>query len=205
MKSVPENIYLKMLSTSFLSTVSHSILNSLQRVSAAAAAQGSANHRGGCQVPLASTGNLLLTQWAPSAAKNIKYIFKKILLSGVIVLSRGWYLLHYESKCGFKKIFCWKLVQFSCSVILISLQSHGLQLRIPCPPPTPRACSNSWQLSWWCHSTISSSVVLFSSCLQFFPASGSFPASQFFASGGRNIGASVSSSVLPMNIQDCFL
>ena len=128
-----------------------------------------------------------------------------MLLSGVVVLSRGWYLLHYESKCGFKKIFCGKLVQFSCSVILISLQSHGLQLtRIPCPPPTPRACSNSWQLSWWCHSTISSSVVLFSSCLQFFPASGSFPASQFFTSGGRNIAASVSASVLPMNIQDWF-
>ena len=79
----------------------------------------------------------------------------------------------------------------------------GLQhTRTPCPSPTPGAYSDSCPLSWWCHPTISSSVVLFSSCLQSFPASGSFPMSQQFASGGWSIGASA--SVLPMNIQDWF-
>ena len=69
---------------------------------------------------------------------------------------------------------------------------------------SPRACSNSCPLSWWCHPNISSSVVPFSSCLQFFPASGSFLMSQLFASGGQSIGTSASASVLPMNIQDWF-
>ena len=86
-----------------------------------------------------------------------------------------------------------------------SLWPHGLQhTRLPCPSPTPGACSNSCPLSQWCHPTISSSVVLFSSYLQSFPASGSFPMSQFFASDGQSIGASTSASVLPMNIQDWF-
>ena len=71
--------------------------------------------------------------------------------------------------------------------------------------PTPRACSDSYPSSWWCHPTISSSVVPFSSCLQSFPASGSFQMSQFFTSGGRSIEVSASASVLPMNIQDWFL
>ena len=85
------------------------------------------------------------------------------------------------------------------------LVTQGLQLtRFPCPSPTPEACSNSCPLSQWCHPTISSSVILFSSCLQSFPASGSFSMSQFFASGGQNIGASALASVLPMNIQDWF-
>ena len=84
-----------------------------------------------------------------------------------------------------------------------SLRLHGLQhARLPCPSQTPRACSSSCQLSQWCHPTVSSSVVPFSSCLQSFPASRSFPMSQLFISGGQNIGASVSASVLPMNIQD---
>ena len=92
-------------------------------------------------------------------------------------------------------------VQFSHSVVSEPLQPHGLQYaRLPCPSPTPRACSNSCPLSWWCHPTISSSVVPSSSCFQSFPASGSFPMSQFFASGGQNIGTSASASVLPMNI-----
>ena len=96
-------------------------------------------------------------------------------------------------------------VQFSHSVMSDSLQPQGLQhARLPCPSPTPRACSNSCPLSWWCHPTISSSVILFSSCLPSFPASGSFPNSQFFESGGQSIGASASASVLPMNIQDWF-
>ena len=87
-----------------------------------------------------------------------------------------------------------------------SLQPHGLQhARPPCPSPTPGVYSNSCPLSWWCHPTISSSVLPFSSCLQSFPASGSFPVSQFFASGGQSIGVSASASVLPMSIQDWFL
>ena len=72
---------------------------------------------------------------------------------------------------------------------------------LPCPSPTPRAYSNSCPLSWWCHPTISSSVIAFSSCLQSFPTSGSFPMSQFFTTGDQSIGASASASVLPMKTQ----
>ena len=86
-----------------------------------------------------------------------------------------------------------------------SLRPHELQhARLPCPSPTPRVYPNSCPLSQWCHPTISSSVVLFSFCLKSFPASGSFPASQFFASDGQSIGVSASASVFPMNIQDWF-
>ena len=96
-------------------------------------------------------------------------------------------------------------VQFSCSVMSNSLRPHGLQhARLPCPSPAPRACSNSCSSSQWCRPTISSSVIPFSSCLQSFPASGSFPMSQFFTSDGQSIGASASASVLPMSIQDWF-
>ena len=92
-------------------------------------------------------------------------------------------------------------VQFICSIIFDSLWPHGLQhARLPCPSPTPRAYSNSSPLSQWWHPTISSSVVPFSSCPQSFPASGSFPMSQFFSSGGQNIEVSASASVLPVNI-----
>ena len=78
-------------------------------------------------------------------------------------------------------------VQFSRSVMSDSLWPHGLQYtRLPCPSPTPNACSNSCASSRWCHPTISSSVIPFSSCLQSFPASGSFPVSQFFTSGGQS-------------------
>ena len=81
---------------------------------------------------------------------------------------------------------CMSVSQFSCSVVSHSLQPHRLQhTRLPCPSPTPRVCSNLIPLSQWCHPTISSSVVPFSSSLQSFPASGSFPISQFFASGGQ--------------------
>ena len=90
-------------------------------------------------------------------------------------------------------------VQFSHSVVSDSLWPHGLQhARPPCPSPTLRVYSNSCPLSWWCHPTISSSVVPFSSHLQSFPASGSFQVSQFFASGDQSIGVSASTSVLPM-------
>ena len=91
--------------------------------------------------------------------------------------------------------------QFSCSVVSDSLRPHGLQhARPPCPLPTPRVYSKS--LSRWCHPTFSSSVIPFSSCLQSFPASGSFQMSQLFTLGGQSIGVSASASVLSMNIQD---
>ena len=94
-------------------------------------------------------------------------------------------------------------VQFSYSVVSNSLWPHGLQhTRLPCSSPTPSTNSNSCLSSRWCHPTISSSVVTFSSCLHSFPASGYFPMSQFFTSGGQNIGASA--SVLPVNVQDWF-
>ena len=96
-------------------------------------------------------------------------------------------------------------VQFSHSVMCDPLWPHGLQhARLPCPSPSPRARSNPCPLSRWCHPTISSSVVPFSSCLQSFLASEFFPVSQFFASGGQSIGVSAWTSVLPMNSQDWF-
>ena len=99
----------------------------------------------------------------------------------------------------------WGSVQFSHSMAADSLRPHGLHHnRLPCPSPTPGACSNSCPSSWWCHSTVSSSVIPFSSCPQSFPASGYFLVSQFFTSGGQSIGASASALVLPMNIQDWF-
>ena len=100
---------------------------------------------------------------------------------------------------------CMYVSLFNCLVVSDSLQSHGLQhTRLPCPSPTPRACSNSCPSSQWCHPTISSSVIPFSSCVQCFPASGLFPMSQFFTSNGQGIGVSASASILPMNIQDWF-
>ena len=96
-------------------------------------------------------------------------------------------------------------VQFSYSVMSDSLRPLGLQhARSPCPSPTLEACSNSCPLSQWCHPTISSSVVHFSSCLQSSLASGSFPMSQFFTSVGQSIGVSASASVLKVKIQDWF-
>ena len=94
-------------------------------------------------------------------------------------------------------------VQFSCSVVSDSLLPHELQhARPPCPSPTAGVHPNPCPLSRWCQPTISSSVAPFSSCPQSFPASGSFPMSQVFASGGQSIGVSASTSVLPMNTQD---
>ena len=100
-------------------------------------------------------------------------------------------------------LFKWWL--FSCSVIFNSMWLNGLQhARLPCPSLSPRVCSNFHPLSQWSHTVISSSVTPFSSCPQSFPASGSFPMSQLFASGGQSIGVSASVSVLPVNIQDWF-
>ena len=99
--------------------------------------------------------------------------------------------------------FAFLSVQFSCSVVSDSLRPHEPQhTRPPCPSPTPGSYPNPCPLSWWCHPTISSSVVPFSSCPQCFPASRSFQMSQLFASGGQSIGVSDSTSVLPMNTQD---
>ena len=97
-------------------------------------------------------------------------------------------------------------VQFSSvAQSCLTLKPHGLQhVRLPCPSPTPEAYSNSCPLSQWCHATISFSAIPFSQ-LQSFPASGSFPMSQFLESGGQSIGVTASASVLPMNIQDWFL
>ena len=118
--------------------------------------------------------------------------------ASITVLSQypTWCIQMLKSKSSF---------QFSCSVVSDCLRPHGLQhARLPHPSPTPRACSNSCPLSQWCYPTTSSSVILFSSCLQSFQASGSFPMSRFFPSGGQSIEVSASATVLPMNIQDWF-
>ena len=96
-------------------------------------------------------------------------------------------------------------VQFSRSVVSDSLRPHGLQhTRLPCLSPTLGACSNSCPSNWWCHTTISSSIIPFSSCLQCFLAPESFLMSQFFSSGAQSIRVSASTSVLPVNIHDSF-
>ena len=97
------------------------------------------------------------------------------------------------------------MIVFSSLVMSDSSRPHGLQhSRLPCTSPTPGACSNACLSSQWCHPIIPSSVVPFSSHLQSFPASGSFPMSQIIVLGGQSIGVSASASVLPMNIQDFF-
>jgi len=114
------------------------------------------------------------------------------------------YAYMYVYVCMYS-IYTYVSVQLSHLVISDYLWSHGLQHAwFPCLSPTPRACSNSCPSSQWSHPTISSSVIPFSSHLQSFPASGSFPVSQFFASDGQSIGASALASVLPMSIQDWF-
>ena len=123
--------------------------------------------------------------------------------SSVVPLSA--YLQSFPASGSFPMSQLFASVQFSRSVISDSLWPHGLkQARLPCSSPAPRDCSSSYLLCHWCHLTISSSVVPFSSCVQSFPASGSFLKSQFFTSGGQSIGASASASVLPMNIQGWF-
>ena len=112
---------------------------------------------------------------------------------------RGFWAVKWAPTCFPKpkmvsgRNFTLRSFHFGCSVMSESLQPHGLQnTRPPCPSPTPRAYSNSCPSSWWCHPTISSSVIPLPSCLQSFPASGYFQMSQFFASGGQNIGVSAS-------------
>ena len=114
----------------------------------------------------------------------------------------GTEILNRVVKAGLTQVIL--LLLFSRSVISDSFRPHGLQhTRLPCPSLSPRACPNSGPLSRWCHPTISSSVVPFS-CFLSFPASRTFPMSQFFASGGQSIGASASASVLPVNVQGWF-
>ena len=126
-----------------------------------------------------------------SAVTNAPFCWGRLCMCG----DRG----HMGKLCTFSLIFS----QFKHSVVSNSLRPHGLQhARPPCPSPTPGVYSNSRPLSQWCHPTVSSSVIPFSSCLQSFPASGSFQMCQLFASGGQSIGVSASTSVLPMNTQD---
>ena len=139
------------------------------------------------------------------------------------ILFHGWVILHcvyvpqlsYPFICwwtsglfpcpGYYKQCCDNSIQFSHSVVSDSLWSHGLQhSRLPCPSPTPGDSSNSCLSSQWCHPTISSSVIPFSSCSPSFPASGSFPMNWLFVTGGQRTGASASASVFPMNIQGWF-
>ena len=95
-------------------------------------------------------------------------------------------------------------VQFSHSVVSDSASPRTAARQAPCPSPAPGVYPNSCPSSWWCHPTVSSSFIHFFYCLQSFPASGSFPTSQFFTSGGPRLGVSASESVFPMNIQDWF-
>ena len=138
----------------------------------------------------------------------LQFIFFHLLLSfifnntesPVVPIPQTWLV---ENILKPKKRF--SSVQFSRSVVSDSLWPQGLQhTRLSCPSPTPRAYSNSCPLHWWCHPTISFSVIPFSSCLQSFPELGSFQMSQFFTSGGQSTGVSASASVLPMNIQEWF-
>ena len=118
---------------------------------------------------------------------------------------KGFRCPHLQCECQLEEQN--NVLLFSYSVVSDSLQPHGLQHpSLPCPSPSPclHLCSNSCLLNQWCHSTISSSIIPFSSCLQSFPASGSFPMSWIFESDGQSIGASASASVLPMNSQGWF-
>ena len=125
--------------------------------------------------------------------------YKRALLC--LLMSIQWQTIKQLEKSFWRAHFQFSSIAQSYS----TLWPHALQhARLPCPSPTPRACSNSSPSSQWCHPTISSSVIPFSSCLQSFPASGSFPTSQLFASGGQGIGVSASASVLPVNVQDWF-
>ena len=114
---------------------------------------------------------------------------------------RMWRRLYEKKKGLISYTKCWHFNSVQLLSLSNSLWPHGLQhTRTPCPSPTHGACSNSCPSTQWCHPTISSSIILFSSRLQFFPASGSFPRSQFLPSGGQSTGASA--SVLPINTQD---
>ena len=142
--------------------------------------------------------------WVIGPASQLSFPFYPILLPSLF-FRRCWFKAESTSQRTQpvrEEVSRQGSVQFSRSVMSDPLQPHGLQhTRLSCPLPTPGDCSNSYPSSRWCHPTLSSSVVPFSSCLQSFPASGSFQMSQF-ALGGQSVGDSA--SVLPMNIQDWF-
>ena len=142
---------------------------------------------------LRTPNNLFLLLYQPSHTFNSVIRFNLYMLVSKILYA----LLVRET--------LFAVTQFSHPVVSYSLWPHGLQhTRLPSPSPTPGAYLNSCPWSRWCHPAISSSVIPFSSCLQSFLALGFFPMSQFFSSGGQNIGVSASASVLPVNIQDWF-
>ena len=130
--------------------------------------------------------------------KNTRLICRNLFLYS----NNEWSEKENKKIIPFKTSSVSSVIQSRCSVRSDSLQHHGLQYaRLLCPSSTPGACSNSYPWSWCCHQTIASPVVPFS-CLQSFPASGSFPVSLFFTSGGQSIGVSASASVSPVNIQN---
>ena len=139
--------------------------------------------------------------WVWSLVRDLR----TCMLCGVVRKGGGHYFICMCICVCIIYIVSYISVQFSCSVVSDSFWPRVLHhARLPCPSPTPGTCSYSCPSSQWCHPTISSSVVPFSSCLQSFPASGSFSMNQFFAWGGQSIGVSASASVLPMNIHDWF-
>ena len=136
--------------------------------------------------------NILLSERSQHKRPHVIWFYLcEISRIGKSLETESVFLLHY------------RMAQFSRSVVSNTLWPHEPQhARPPCPSPTPGVHPNPCLLSWWCHPTVSSSVVPFSSCPQSFPPSGSFLMSQLFASGGQSIGVSASTSVLPMNTQD---
>ena len=145
----------------------------------------------------------------PQLKPEIQYLPPCIrcLLFSIFMLhhfKKYWLCLHRSrSRTRVCRLHICAFSQFSRSVMSDPLRPHGPQhTRPPCPSPTPRVHPNPWPSSQWCHRTISSSVIPFSSWPQSFPASGSFPMSQLFASSGQSTGVSASASVLPMNTQD---
>ena len=134
-------------------------------------------------------------------------MFRTKFLSACEAQLKGTRLLTEEFNWNMVKVTCLtsKAIRFSRSVVCSSLRPHGLQhARPPCPSPTPTVYSDSYPLSRWCHPTISSSVIPFSSCPQSFPTSGSFQMSQLFTLGGQSTEVSASTSVFPVNTQDWY-
>ena len=167
---------------------------------------------GGQSIGVSASASVLpvnIQDWFPLGSTDLISLLSKGLsrvFSNTTVEKHQFFGAQLSSQSN-SHIHSWPLekpsVQLSHSVVSYSLRPHGLQhSRFPCPSPTPEACWNSRPSSQWCHPTISSSVIPFSSCLQSFPASGSFPMSQLFTSGGQKIGVSASTSVLSMNTQD---
>ena len=148
---------------------------------------------------------------APRWQSNLLYDFRRNIYSWTLKLPHSWGKASTDTQQTLvirmqhgKTSGPFLLLRFSHSVMSNFLRTHGQQhIRLPCPSTSAGACSNSCSLSRWCHPTILSSIIPFSSCLQSFPASASFLMSQF-ASGGQSIGVSTSASVLPMNSQDWF-